>query len=41
MINILGFGYVAALIIIIATWTTNDNNLYQSTLGLTNTFHAF
>lgn len=40
MINILGFGYVAALIIIIATWTTNDNNLYQSTLGLTNTFHG-
>lgn len=40
MINILGFGYIAALIIILATWTTNDNNLYQSTLGLTNTFHG-
>lgn len=40
MINILGFGYIAAFIIIVATWTTNDNNLYQSTLGLTNTFHG-
>lgn len=40
MINILGFGYIAAFVIIVATWTTNDNNLYQSTLGLTNTFHG-
>lgn len=40
LINVLGFGYIAAFIIIVATWTTNDNNLYQSTLGLTNTFHG-
>ncbi len=40
LINILGFGYIAAFIIVVATWTTNDNNLYQSTLGLTNTFHG-
>ena len=33
LINVLGFGYIAAFIIVIATWTTNDNNLYQSPLG--------
>lgn len=36
LINMLGFGYFAAVILIIATWTTNDNNLYQSVLGLAN-----
>lgn len=36
LINKLGFGYIAAIILIIATWTTNDNNLYQSVLGITN-----
>lgn len=36
LISKLGFGYVAAIILIIATWTTNDNNLYSSVLGITN-----
>lgn len=36
LINKLGFGYIAAIVLIIATWTTNDNNLYQSVLGITN-----
>lgn len=36
LINKLGFGYIAAIVLIIATWTTNDNNLYQSALGVTN-----
>ena len=40
LINVLGFGYIAAFIIVIATWTTNDNNLYQSVLGLTNACHG-
>ena len=40
LINVLGFGYVAAFIIVVATWTTNDNNLYQSVLGLTNACHG-
>jgi len=40
LIHILGFGYIAAFIIVVATWTTNDNNLYQSVLGLTNACHG-
>jgi cytosine permease len=36
LINKLGFGFIAAIVLIIATWTTNDNNLYQSVLGITN-----
>ncbi len=40
LIHVLDFGIFAAVIIIIATWTTNDNNLYQSVLGLTNAFHG-
>ncbi len=36
LISKLGFGYIAAIVLIIATWTTNDNNLYQSVLGITN-----
>lgn len=40
LIHVLDFGIFAAIIIIIATWTTNDNNLYQSVLGLTNAFHG-
>lgn len=40
LIHVLGFGYIAAFIIVVATWTTNDNNLYQSVLGLTNACHG-
>lgn len=36
LINKLGFGYIAAFVLIVATWTTNDNNLYQSVLGISN-----
>jgi len=36
LINELGFGYIAAFVLIVATWTTNDNNLYQSVLGIAN-----
>lgn len=36
LINRLGFGYIAAFVLIVATWTTNDNNLYQSVLGISN-----
>lgn len=31
-----GLGIFAAVVLIISTWTTNDNNLYSSVLGLTN-----
>ena len=37
MIEYLGLGVFAALVLIIGQWTTNDNNLYTSVLGLTNT----
>lgn len=40
LINVLGFSYVAAFIIVVATWTTNHNNIYQSVLGLTNACHG-
>lgn len=36
MIVNLGFGFLAALVLILAQWTTNDNNLYSSVLGLSN-----
>ncbi len=36
LINQIGFGYIAAFVLIIATWTTNDNNLYSSARGITN-----
>lgn len=38
LINKIGFGYIAAFVLIVATWTTNDNNLYQSVLGISNAF---
>lgn len=38
LISILGFSYVAAFILIVATWTTNDNNLYSSVLGVSTLF---
>jgi cytosine permease len=31
-----GLGLFAAVVLIISTWTTNDNNLYSSVLGITN-----
>ncbi len=31
-----GLGVFAAVVLIISTWTTNDNNLYSSVLGITN-----
>ncbi len=31
-----GLGVLAAFILIVSTWTTNDNNLYSSVLGITN-----
>ncbi|MCD8115525.1 MAG: cytosine permease [Oscillospiraceae bacterium] len=31
-----GLGVFAAFVLIISTWTTNDNNLYSSVLGITN-----
>lgn len=37
MIGTLGLGGMAAIVLIISQWTTNDNNLYQSVLGLSNT----
>lgn len=38
MISRLGLGFVAAIVLILAQWTTNDNNLYSSVLGLSNAF---
>lgn len=35
MIN-LGFGFGCIAVLILAQWTTNDNNLYSGALGLTN-----
>lgn len=37
MIESLGLGAFGAVVLIIGQWTTNDNNLYTSVLGLTNT----
>ncbi len=37
----LGFGWIAALIIIAATVSTNAGNIYASALGLSNVFPAF
>lgn len=37
MIESLGLGFFGAVVLIIGQWTTNDNNLYTSVLGLTNT----
>ncbi len=34
----LGLGFPALLVLILAQWTTNDNNLYTSSLGLSNIF---
>lgn len=31
-----GLGVFAAFVLIVSTWTTNDNNLYSSVLGITN-----
>lgn len=36
MISNLGLGFIAAIVLILAQWTTNDNNLYSSVLGLSN-----
>lgn len=35
----LGLGFPALIILIMAQWTTNDNNLYTSALGLANIFN--
>lgn len=35
----LGLGFPALVILIMAQWTTNDNNLYTSSLGLSNTLN--
>lgn len=37
MIISLGLGLFGAVVLIIGQWTTNDNNLYTSALGLMNT----
>ena len=37
MIESLGLGFFGAVVLIIGQWTTNDNNLYTSVLGLMNT----
>lgn len=37
MIESLGLGFFGAIVLIIGQWTTNDNNLYTSVLGLMNT----
>jgi cytosine permease len=34
----LGLGFPALMVLILAQWTTNDNNLYTSSLGLSNIF---
>lgn len=36
----LGLGFPALIILIAAQWTTNDNNLYTSSLGLANIFNV-
>ncbi len=35
-ITFCGLGVFAAFVLIVSTWTTNDNNLYSSVLGITN-----
>lgn len=35
-INKVGLGVFAGFVLIVATWTTNDNNLYSAILGLSN-----
>ncbi len=40
-VQALGLGLAALLIIVFATWTTNDINLYSSGLALTNIFPRF
>lgn len=37
MIASLGMGLFGAIVLVIGQWTTNDNNLYSSVLGLMNT----
>lgn len=37
MIGALGMGLFGAIVLVIGQWTTNDNNLYSSVLGLMNT----
>lgn len=34
MLSILNMGVIAAFVLIVAQWTTNDNNLYSSVLGI-------
>lgn len=41
MVSTLGLGYIAAIILILAQWTTNDNNLYSSVLGLSNALEGY
>lgn len=41
MIFRLGLGLSAAIVLVIGQWTTNDNNLYGSVLGLMNTLDGF
>ena len=36
MLGELNLGIVAAIVLILAQWTTNDNNLYSSVLGVAN-----
>lgn len=40
MISRLGLGIIAAIVLILAQWTTNDNNLYSSVLGLSNAING-
>ena len=40
MIAQLGLGIIAAIVLILAQWTTNDNNLYSSVLGLSNAING-
>lgn len=40
MISKLGLGIIAAFVLILAQWTTNDNNLYSSVLGLSNAING-
>ncbi|MCG8482903.1 MAG: cytosine permease [Clostridia bacterium] len=40
MLGSLGMGVIGAIVLIISQWTTNDNNLYQSVLGLSNTLQG-
>ncbi|MBC7094447.1 cytosine permease [Thermococcus sp.] len=38
MVTTLGMGLIAAIILILSQWTTNDNNLYSATLALSNLY---